>query len=59
MTGSLITVAPRIGYDLNRFLDGIKADRSIDPRTIGSNSSVAEISERIALVYDLTRRQQT
>lgn len=54
-----IAVAPRIANDLNRFLDGIKADRSIDPRSIGINSSVAEISERIALFYDLTRRQQT
>lgn len=59
MTGSLITVAPRVGYDLNCFPDGIKADRSIDPRSIGINSSVAEIGERIALVYELIRRQET
>lgn len=54
-----IAVAPRIANDLNRFLDGIKADRSIYPRSIGINSSVAEIGERIALVYELTRRQET
>ena len=30
-----IAVAPRIANDLNRFLDGIKADRSLDPRSIG------------------------
>lgn len=54
-----IAVAPRIANDLNRFLDGIKADRSIYPRSIGINRSVAEIGERIALVYELTRRQET
>jgi len=54
-----IAVAPRIANDLNRFLDGIKADRSIDPRSIGIDSSVAEIGERIALVYELTPRQET
>ncbi len=59
MTGRLIAVAPHIANDLNRFLDGIKADRSIDPRSSGINSSVAEIGERIALVYELTRRQET
>ena len=54
-----IAVAPRIASDLNRFLDGIEADRSIDPRSIGINSSVTEIGERIALVYELIRRQET
>ncbi len=54
-----IAVAPRIANDLNRFLDGIKADRSIDPRSMGIDSSVAEIGERIALVYELTPRQET
>ncbi|MDP1613551.1 MAG: hypothetical protein Q8M11_21025 [Sulfuritalea sp.] len=54
-----IAVAPRIANDLNRFLDGIKADRSIDPRSIGINSNVSEIGERIALVYDLTLRHET
>ncbi len=54
-----IAVAPRIASDLNRFLDGIKADRSIDPRSIGINSSIAEIGERIALVYELTRHRET
>jgi len=43
-----IVVAPRIAQDLSRFLDGIEADRSIDPKSIGINSSVAEMVERIA-----------
>ena len=50
-----IAVAPRIAEDLARFLGGIEADRSIDPKAIKINSTVAEISERIALVYRLDR----
>ena len=50
-----IAVAPRIAEDLARFLGGIEADRSIDPKAIKINSTVAEISERIALVYQLDR----
>lgn len=50
-----IAVAPRIAEDLARFLGGIEADRSIDPKAIKINNSVAEISERIALVYQLGR----
>lgn len=54
-----IVVAPRIAQDLNRFLDGIEADRSIDPKSIGINSSVAELVERIAQAYGLNRRRGT
>jgi hypothetical protein len=54
-----IVVAPRIAQDLNRFLDGIEADRSIDPKSIGINSSVAEIVERIVQAYGLNRRRET
>lgn len=50
-----IAVASRIAEDLTRFLDGIEADRSIDPKGIKINNTVAEISERIALVYQLGR----
>lgn len=41
-----IPVAGRIAEDLNRFLDGIGADRSIDPKSIKLNNSVAEIVEQ-------------
>jgi len=52
-----IVIAPRIAQDLNRFLDGIETDRSIDPKSIGINNSVAEIAERIAQAYGLIRRR--
>ena len=44
-----IEVAPRIAQDLSRFLDGIEAGRTIDPKSLGINSSVAEMVERIAV----------
>lgn len=50
-----IKVAPRIAQDLSRFLDGIEADRTIDPKSLGINSSVAEMVERIAQAYELKR----
>ena len=54
-----IEVAPRIAQDLNRFLDGIEADRTIDPKSLGINSSVAEMVQRIAQAYRLNRRRAT
>jgi hypothetical protein len=54
-----IEVAPRIEQDLNHFLDGIEADRTIDPKSLGINSSVAEIAERIARAYGLNRGRAT
>ena len=50
-----IPVAARIAEDLIRFLDGIEEDRSIDPKSIKLNNSVAEIVERIAQSYQLDR----
>jgi len=54
-----IAIAPRIAQDLNRFLDGLEADSSIDPKSIRINGSIAEIVERIALAYGLNRRRET
>ncbi len=54
-----IEVAPRIAQDLQRFLDGIESDRTIDPKSFGINSSVAESAERIAQAYGLDRRRST
>ncbi len=54
-----IPVVERIAQDLNRFLDAIEADRSIDPKPLEINSSVGEIAERIARAYGLTRRRAT
>lgn len=54
-----IPVADRIAEDLNRFLDGIEADRSIDPKSVKIKISIAEIVERIALAYELKRIRGT
>jgi hypothetical protein len=50
-----IPLAPKIGEELNRFLDGLAADRSIDPKSLKLNTTVAEIVERIAQAYELKR----
>lgn len=50
-----IPLAARIGDDLNRFLDGLAADRSIDPKSLKLNNTVAEIVQRIAQAYELKR----
>ncbi|MHB1514332.1 MAG: nucleotidyl transferase AbiEii/AbiGii toxin family protein [Acidiferrobacteraceae bacterium] len=50
-----IPLAARIGDDLNRFLDGLMADRLIDPKSLNLNSTIAEIVQRIALSYELER----
>ncbi len=54
-----IEVAPRIAQDLNRFLDGIEADRKLDAKFLGINSSIAEMVERIAQAYGLNPRRAT
>jgi len=54
-----IELAPRIAQDLNRFLDGIDADRTIDQKPLGIISSVPEMVERIARAYGLNRRRAT
>jgi len=54
-----IEVASTIAQHLNRSLDGIEADRTIDPKSLGINSSVAEMVERIAQAYALNRRRAT
>ncbi len=50
-----IPVVERIAQDLNRFLDAIEADRSIDPKSLKINSSVGESAERIARAHGLRR----
>jgi hypothetical protein len=52
-------VAARIVQDLNRFLDAIETDRSIDPKSLKINSSVGEIAERIARAHGLSRPRDT
>ncbi|MDO8835069.1 MAG: hypothetical protein Q7V01_05710 [Vicinamibacterales bacterium] len=50
-----VPLATKIAGDLNRFLDGLAADRSFDPRSLKITSTVEVIIERIALAYGLTR----
>lgn len=52
-----IPVTAKIAQDLDRFLDRIESDQSIDPKSIKISSSVAEIVERIAQAYELKRRR--
>jgi len=40
---------------MNRFLDGLAADRSIDPKSLRLNNTVAKIVQRTALAYELKR----
>jgi hypothetical protein len=50
-----VPVAAKIADDLNRFLDGLAADRSFEPRSLKITSTVEVIIERIAMAYGLTR----
>lgn len=50
-----IPLAARIAEDLDRFLDGIQSDRSIDPKSLKLDTNVTEIAERIARAYNLSR----
>ncbi len=54
-----IPVAERIAQDLNRFLDAIETDRSIDPKSLKIGSNVGEIAERIARAFGLNRPRET
>jgi len=51
---SRIPVVERIAQDVNRFLDAIETDRSIDPKSLKINSSVEAIVERIARAHGLS-----
>lgn len=48
---SRISLATRIAEDLRRFLDGIAADGSYDPKTIQINLTPSEIIDRIKRAY--------
>ena len=50
-----VPLAAKIADDLNRFLDGLAADRSFEPRSLKITSTVEVIIERIAMAYGLTR----
>lgn len=50
-----VPLAAKIADDLNRFLDGLAADRSFDPRSLKMTTPVEVIIERIAIAYGLDR----
>jgi hypothetical protein len=47
--------AATLAEDLNRFLDGLAADRSFDPHSLRIAITIEVTSERIAVTYGLTR----
>jgi len=53
--GQRVPLAAKIAGDLNRFLDGLAADRSFDPRSLKLTSTVEVIIGRIAMAYGLER----
>jgi hypothetical protein len=48
-----IVVAEKIAQDLARFLEGIAADATIDPRALGLPGTLADISARIQQAYEI------
>ncbi len=52
---SRFPLAERIASDLNRFLDGVVADGSLDPKSLNLDNTIAEIVQRIAQAYELKR----
>jgi len=50
-----VPLAAKIADDLNRFLDGLAADRSFDPQSLKVAGTIEVIIERITLAYDLKR----
>jgi hypothetical protein len=54
-----IPVKAGIAVDLDRFLVGIEADRSIDPKALTLGASVAAVIDRIAQAYGLRPRGAT
>jgi hypothetical protein len=54
---SRIALAPRIGDDLNHFLDGVMADGTYDPKPLQIRGTIREIVARIAQAYELNRQR--
>jgi hypothetical protein len=50
-----VPLAAKLAADLNRFLDGLAADRSFDPQSLKIASTIEVVIERIALAYGLKR----
>lgn len=46
-----VPAVPKIIADLNRFLDGILAQGTIDPRALGLRASLTELADRVRAVY--------
>jgi hypothetical protein len=51
-----VELAPKIALDLNRFLDGIESDRTVEPKSLGIDNRVDQLVERIAKAFGLNRR---
>ena len=47
-----VPLPPRIMEDLNRFLEGVASDKSIDPKSLKIDGTIAEIIGRVAQAYE-------
>ena len=44
---------PKIAEDLERFLKGVTANETYSPKSLGLDTPLSQIAERIALAYQL------
>lgn len=49
--GTVIDAGAKITADLNRFLDNVLADGTVDPRPLGLRDSLADLVTRIRAAY--------
>jgi hypothetical protein len=50
---SRIPTTPKIAEDLERFLKGVTADETYSPKSLGLDTPLSQIAERIVLAYQL------
>jgi hypothetical protein len=51
--GSRIPAPPKIADDLDRFLKAVTADETYTPKSLGLDTTLSQIAERISLAYQL------
>ncbi len=51
---SRIPAPPKVADDLDRFLKGVTADETYTPKSLGLDTTLSQIAERISLAYQLT-----
>jgi hypothetical protein len=53
--GSRIPAPPKIADDLDQFLKAVTADETYTPKSLGLDTTLSQIAERISLAYQLKR----